>query len=217
MKKEHFTVSHTVNVSYSKAPDQDCKQLILALHGHGMNADRFIQKFKSYFCKSTLVVCPEGRHRYYKQGVNGSVVAHWMTKELREADIANNNQYLEQLTNSILEQAPNIDQIVLIGFSQGGALAQRWATFTRHKLDQILIWGAEMNPDFKENETFSNQIPFRFIIGNKDPYFNPERFNNLKTSLPLFLPKSSLHCFNGQHSILLDELVKHVKPFLYEE
>ena len=87
----YFTVGDPIEATH----------LIFALHGYSQLAFYFIRPFEALNPKKYFIVCPEGLHRFYRQGNNGNVGATWMTKEDRESDIADYVLYLDQVYKEI--------------------------------------------------------------------------------------------------------------------
>ncbi len=73
------------------------EKIIYVLHGYGQLAEYFIKNFEPLVELGFYVVAPEGTQRFYLNGTSGRVGASWMTKELREIDIEENNNYLASL------------------------------------------------------------------------------------------------------------------------
>lgn len=156
--------------------DGNNQHLLYVLHGYGQLSKFFIRKF-DHFVDDFTVIAPEGMHRFYRNGTNGRVGASWMTKEMRETDIADNINWLTALDSS-LEEKYNGAKKTILGFSQGGATAIRWAKYGGIEIDRLIIWGTDFPPEEIGNGEISvkNKV---FVIGENDPYFPEERRNKL--------------------------------------
>jgi predicted esterase len=131
-------------------------------------------------------VFPEAPHRFYL--TEGSpprahqdlpVGASWMTRDLREHDIEDNLRYLDAVVDRVGDLAPQADVRVL-GFSQGGATAVRWAAAraaSGRTVARLVVWGSLLPPDV----TLSGaaplaQAPLDLVMGTRDRWVSEERF-----------------------------------------
>src|SRR5205085_360938 len=78
------------------------KELWIVLHGFGQLAADFIEYFATLNDGERVVVAPEALNRYYTQPISvpsadRKVGATWMTKEFRDAEIADYVRYLDLL------------------------------------------------------------------------------------------------------------------------
>jgi predicted esterase len=154
------------------------KKVIYALHGYGQLAKYFIRKFES-LSDDYLIVAPEGMHRFYLKGSSGRIGASWMTKEAREVDIEDNINWLNDLDKEISKKY-NIEERILLGFSQGGATAIRWKMNVHNKFNKTIIWASDFPPDMEPKmDQLKNETENYFVIGTDDEYFDSERQNKL--------------------------------------
>jgi predicted esterase len=147
--------------------------LLVVLHGYGQLAKYFLKKFSPLEQENYYIVAPEGPHRFYLNGSNGRVGASWMTKELRELDIEENNQLLEKILTNLTE-LHNFKSISVLGFSQGAATVARWASTSLFEIDKLIIWASVFPPDINLDfliNSFASRENY-FVIGNKDIYFD---------------------------------------------
>jgi len=142
--------------------------LLIVLHGYGQLGEYFIRKFKQ-LPEKYYIVAPEGMHHFYLKGSSGRVGASWMTKEAREIDIEDNNEYLDAVLESLKSQKA-FEKIIVLGFSQGGATAARWSA-QRKDIDQLILWASVFPPDI-EKSTFSNNKKGTFVIGKQDEFYD---------------------------------------------
>ncbi|MFP5379101.1 MAG: phospholipase, partial [Vicinamibacteria bacterium] len=70
-------------------------------------------------------VSVQGLHRFYTR--NEEIVASWMTREDRDLAIADNVAYVGAVVDEVRRTLPVGDPLVLVGFSQGAAMAYRAA------------------------------------------------------------------------------------------
>lgn len=129
--------------------------LWFACHGYGQLAERFLRRFAPLDDGRTILVAPEALSRFYLEPVDRGlpaaerhVGATWMTREDREADIADNVRYLELLHAHVVAQLPEPPAMVhALGFSQGAATVVRWAALGAARLDRVTLWAGTIPPE----------------------------------------------------------------------
>ena len=102
--KQKIETKKTARYFMSRPITNKTKQVWIVLHGYGMNAGIFLQKFEPLFSDQLVFVAPEALNRYYVKGSSGHVGASWMTKEERLDEINDYVNYLDKVTASL--QAP---------------------------------------------------------------------------------------------------------------
>jgi predicted esterase len=183
--------------------------VMFAFHGYGQLVTYFKRKFSALNLPNTLIVFPEGMHRFYLNGSSGRVGASWMTKEWRNQDIADNNAYLQQLIEKVRTAYPQAT-IHLLGFSQGGATAARFYQQFPELVTQLILWASVFPPDIEKNGLPKGKKQ-DFVLGKQDPYFDLEsQINVLKEYTELGF---DIHTFDGPHDLdsqtLTTLLTKH--------
>lgn len=102
--------------------------LLLALHGWGQTAKRFITDFDRLRDRNILVVAPQGPHQFYLDLSTRKIGFNWLTAYDKERAIADINGYLARLLAVLNEEHPyDASRIFLLGFSQGVPMAYRFA------------------------------------------------------------------------------------------
>jgi len=102
-----------------------------------------------------LIVAPEALSRFYLDPIpkrrndpSPRIGASWMTREHREAEIADYVSYLdrvaEEVRHAITGAAP---RIVVLGFSQGTATVCRWLAASAMRADQLVLWSGTIPPE----------------------------------------------------------------------
>ena len=119
----HLTVPRTARYFLLGEPDS-ADEIWFLLHGYGQLAASFVRWFEPAARPGRLLVAPEGLSRAYfeEQGAR-RVGASWMTREDREAEMADYVQYLDLLADQLVGELPPTPPILVHGFSQGTATA----------------------------------------------------------------------------------------------
>jgi predicted esterase len=170
-------LTHSKTYRFEVSEPSEIKRVIYVLHGYGQLAKFFIRKF-AVVPSDTLIVAPEGMHRFYLSGSSGRVGASWMTKEAREDDIKDNIEWLNALHHQIKDKY-QASEYHLIGFSQGGATAARWKQMGEVDFKSMSLWACVFPPDL-ENDTkpTKNDSSF-FLIGDQDEFYDAESQSEL--------------------------------------
>jgi len=172
----HLAVSRTAR--YVLAGEENgAVEAWIVLHGYSQLAASFLRWFEPALRPGRLIVAPEALSRaYFDETKARRVGASWMTREDREAEIEDYVRYLDQLTDELMSILPPRPRLELHGFSQGCATAARWATFGRHRIDRLVLWGGTTPPDLDLERLRSNLLgaPITMIVGDRDQFVTAE-------------------------------------------
>ncbi len=153
-------------------------ELWLVCHGYGQLASRFIRRFGVLDDGRRLIVAPEAPSRFYLSGGTGphsaedKVGASWMTREGRDAEIADQVTYLDLVRERVLGGSSRADvRVVGFGFSQGAATICRWAARTAAAPSDIVLWGSGVPADLLEGEGRAGlaRATLTVVVGTSDP------------------------------------------------
>lgn len=178
---------------------ETAKKMLFVLHGYGQLPEYFIQKFKTLE-SDYFIVAPEGMHRFYTKGSSGRVGASWMTKEERLTDISDTINYLNTLYSHVSQQF-EVNQISILGFSQGAATAARWFYSDEKLASELIIWASVFPPDLEISTEINLSLNStnKFVIGNQDEYFTLEQQKEL---MEFYKAKGfEVFQFEGKHDI----------------
>jgi predicted esterase len=131
------------------------RELWFVCHGYGQLAGRFIRQFAPLDDGTRLIVAPEALSRFYLDSIpqrrndpSPRVGATWMTREDRDAEIADYVEYLERLATEIRHPLRGAaPRLVVLGFSQGTATVSRWLAASDLRVDQLVLWGGAIPPE----------------------------------------------------------------------
>ena len=180
----------------------------LVFHGYGQLAEFFIKKFEGLDSEKNFIIAPQGLSKYYLNGVYGRVGASWMTKDDRLTEIANQYQYIDQVTSQfdISEK-----ELIYFGFSQGTATMGRYAAHAKIPFDQMVIWAGTFPPD-------THPVEWSFLTGKEqvsywtskdDPFYQEgmvEKQNEVVQAAMGRTPE--LQWYEGGHRVIPELLVK---------
>lgn len=135
---------------YSSGDVGGATSLWVVIHGYGQLARTFLAGFEGLVRPGRAVLAPEALNRYYiDNGQRGShsetpVGATWMTREHRDAEIADYVEYLDALVAAV--RGPGT-HLTVLGFSQGVATLVRWVTLGATTPDRVVCWAGQLPPD----------------------------------------------------------------------
>lgn len=186
------------------------KAIWFVFHGYAMDANSFIQEFDCILDKQTVVIAPEGLHRFYSKSTRGKVAANWMTNELRGSDINNNIDFLNSIWNKLLESElnPNV-KLGILGFSQGGPTAMRWAAQLEREIQEIVIWGSDLPLDVVDNIhglKKINRSSLKVIVGSHDEYVSTDKVDKIIVEMHEKGVDFDFHTFEGKHALHKDSI-----------
>jgi predicted esterase len=200
-KNTYLKIQKTARLTWVKGSDVQAKKLLIVLHGYGQLSTFFSRKFSEMQTNGHDIVIPEGLHRFYLAGSAGRVGASWMTKEEREADIADNHAYLSEILKIYRSE---YEEFSILGFSQGGATAARFHCENPALFKSLILWASIFPPDVESPETSLKGRNNYFVLGTQDEYFSTEKQKevlNLHKELEM-----NVISFDGGHDIQKDVL-----------
>ena len=131
------------------------RELWFVCHGYGQLAARFITQFAPLDDGTRLIVAPEALSHFYldpipqrRHETSPRVGATWMTRENRDAEIADYVAYLELLAQEVRHPLGGAaPRIIVLGFSQGTATVSRWLAASAMRADQLVLWSGGIPPE----------------------------------------------------------------------
>src|SRR5687768_8537835 len=208
MNEHHINVSKTARYYTLGTPSDQISDVWFVCHGYGQLASDFIKEFECIESPSRLIVAPEGLSRFYLSdgtgfhGPESKIGATWMTREDRESEIADYVGYLDALYDQILQTVPRSDvTVTVLGFSQGGATANRWITRGHSRAGRLLMWGSLLASDSDLNQaaTFFADVELSLVYGTRDKFANSGMIANYEKVLRENAIPYRLETFEGGH------------------
>jgi predicted esterase len=206
-------VPKTARYFLSSSNHQSVKNLWFVLHGYSHLASDFIRQFEGIADPENLIVAPEGLSRFYVKGYFGNVGASWMTKVERMTDINDYIRYLDLVYEEVLRQLPcTPEKVIVLGYSQGGAAAARWAVMTNKKIDHLIVHSSEFPHDLDETlvREFSERAAIRYVYSDKDEFIEEELFEQQMQRLRSHQVRFTPLRFKGRHEIK-EEVIRNLK------
>lgn len=196
----HCQVQRTARY-YVAEPVEPPTEIVLAVHGYAQSAEAFLWEVRPALGPSQILVAPEGLSRFYRRGVEGEVVASWMTREDRLFEIEDHCRFLDQVWH--LVTSPFRDPSVrVIGFSQGVATVTRWLARSAFPVRQLILWAGSIPQDGTMEalgERFDGRLDL--VYGNQDPVAKPPEPNLLHPLLDPGRAEVFTHLFTGGHHL----------------
>ena len=218
--EHHIQVRRTARYYTLGEPGNATRDVWFVCHGYGQLAGDFIKEFEIISDPTRVIVAPEALSRYYAANVPGfhssesKVVASWMTREDREAEIDDYVAYLDAVYDEIMSKIDRKDaSITALGFSQGGATANRWLTRGRSRADRLIMWGSLIASDADLNQaaTFFREVKLEIVIGKKDQFANEKMIEDYQRVLTQNGIPFELVTFEGGHRMDRDTLASLIR------
>lgn len=144
-----------------------CRGVLVGFHGYMENAAIQMRRLEEIPGASRwTLVSIQGLHRFYRPR-SEDVVASWMTREDRDAAIADNLAYVAAALDAVPHD-PSMP-VVYLGFSQGVAMAFRAAVCGRHPAAAIVAVGGDVPPELLQRSlTFPRVL---LVRGERDEWY----------------------------------------------
>lgn len=149
--------------------------MLVGFHGYAENAETQLERLRTIpGGERWLRVSIQGLHRFY-QSRTDAVVASWMTRQDREAAIADNIAYVSTCIDAIAAEWPMVPVIVFAGFSQGVGMAFRAAAGTSRGAAGVIAVGGDVPPEL-EPGLLKRLTAVLIVRGVSDALYPAEKF-----------------------------------------
>ncbi|HEX6976545.1 MAG TPA: dienelactone hydrolase family protein [Vicinamibacterales bacterium] len=148
--------------------------IVVGFHGYMESAAIQMERLEAIpGARAWTLVAVQALNRFY-QGRTQTVVAGWMTREDREAAIADNINYVD----AALDSVPHDDstRVVYAGFSQGVAMAFRAAVRGRVPGAAVIAIGGDVPPELLA-DTATVFPPVLLARGERDEWFTQAKLD----------------------------------------
>lgn len=215
----HIQVARTARYFVlGERPAGPRRELWFVVHGYGQLASRFLRHFVPFDDGTRLIVAPEALSRFYLEHpgragiVHNRVGATWMTREDREAEIADHVRYLDALADEVLRGIPGDRPTVhLLGFSQGVATIARWLDRGRVRPDHVVLWAGRVPADIfpLPDDHSLRRAAIDVVSGEEDEFATPEVLAEQRTLFDEAGLHPRRHRYAGGHR-LHAETLRHI-------
>lgn len=202
MKQHNITVPKTARYFQLGEFSAETKHVWIVCHGYGQLASYFLEKFKGITAPDTVIIAPEGLHRFYTEGFSGRIGASWMTKEDRLDDIRDYVSLLDEINAVITKQLQQPAKRHVLGFSQGGATVTRWLAQAPQPVDTLILWCAFFPPDvdWKTNGAAA-QTETHIVLASNDVFISEADAEKQLQQLSEAGVSFTTHRFEGKHTV----------------
>jgi dienelactone hydrolase len=221
MREHQLQVTRTARY-YTLGDPADAQEVWIVCHGYAQLARYFLRAFAPLDDGTRLIVAPEALNRYYFESAPGEhahdarVAATWMTKEHREAEIADYVAYLDALGDAGAIGAIGTAgtagtakrRVVAFGFSQGASTVSRWAALGQTRIDHVVLWGASLAHELEPAPSLLRGASLTIAMGAADPHVSEERIAREDARLRAAGMDYRLVRYAGGHRIEPDGLLE---------
>jgi len=199
----------------------DVNDVWIACHGYGQLASDFIKEFEVIEAPRRYIVAPEALSRYYVStgpgfhGADSRTGATWMTREDRDADIADYVAYLDDLYTSVFARIDRAKcRVTVVGFSQGGATTSRWLMRGDARADRMILWGSLLPSDanLAEAAELSNRLGLTVVYGKRDQFADGAMISEQEKIMKANGVRYDMITFDGGHRMDRDTLQRLAQP-----
>ncbi len=150
-------------------PKDDPPDLLIALHGYGQLAEKFLQTFTPLKNRNITVVAPQASNQFYVKLTPKIIGSTWLTQFERDQAIEDFLNYMQRLfANLQSEISFNPQAVFLLGFSQGVSMAYRLLCAKRIPVAGLVACSADIPGDVLQHLPGLRQTPILITHGNDD-------------------------------------------------
>jgi predicted esterase len=164
-------------VLWRDAVVRPCRGIVVGFHGYAENAAVQMERLVGIAgAEAWILAAAQALHRFYRSR-SEVVVASWMTREDREAAIADNVGYIDRVVDAVAGNGALTEPaVVYVGFSQGAAMAFRAGVRGGARCAGVLAVGGDVPPDLLED---SSAIfpPVVLMRGVQDEWYTAAKFS----------------------------------------
>jgi predicted esterase len=220
-EERHIAVTKTARYYVLGNAGPDIEEVWFVCHGYGQLAADFIREFESIADPRRLIVAPEALNRYYIStapefhGPDSKVGATWMTRVDREHEIDDYVHYLDDVYAEVIgDIGGRRVSVTVLGFSQGGATANRWLTRGSSRADRLLMWGSLLPSDADLNEAaaFFRDTSLTIVYGTRDQFADQKMISDYVKLMESSSIPFRVVTFDGGHRMDRDTLRALAQP-----
>ncbi len=169
------------------------KGTVIGFHGYGETAAlQFPELSRVPGIDQWDLIAVDALHQFYTR--SGEVVGSWMTSRDREQMIADNLQYVTQ----VVAQAVRTRPLVVVGFSQGVAMAYRAAALPAVAAAGVVALAGDLPPEVA-TRSLADFPPVLIARGDQENWYTAERAAEDAATLQKAGVSVSTYEFTGGH------------------
>lgn len=177
----------------------------IVVHGYGQLAADFLASCSQIATGERALVAPEALNRFYRERAGEGthtttpVGATWMTREDREAEIADYVGYLDAVAAEVTGAG---GRLTVLGFSQGVATVTRWVALGAARVDRVILWAGSL-PDDLDIAAHAGRFPgaLDVVVGSRDKYASWADVETQRLRLEAAGLSPRVHGFDGGHRL----------------
>ncbi|MGH9336201.1 MAG: alpha/beta hydrolase, partial [Vicinamibacteria bacterium] len=204
----HLVVPRTARYLTLGTLQGPLEEVWFLLHGYGQLAFEFLGFAQALASENRLLVAPEGLSRFYHED-HQKVGASWMTREDRLAEIEDYVRYLDLLHDRISAVLTRSDvKLEVLGYSQGVAIASRWAVQGRARIDELVLWGSPLPRELDDESAMARlrEMAVTLVGGSRDPFLTDKEWDDQSSLLRRHGVAFETKRFEGGHRLDDDTL-----------
>ncbi len=178
--------------------------LLVGLHGYGSNPDRFITLWERFESPNFIYASPRAPYPFK---VGKDIGYSWGTwdpedESVEERATEMSEDYIVGVVND-LTQRYNVDEVYLLGFSQGCAFAYTAGISNYGLLDGLICFGGWLDTEWLSEESIEAAADLRIFIahGTEDRMVEYEVGIEARDTLTKYGYDVSFYEFDGAHSV----------------
>jgi predicted esterase len=171
---------------------------LVGFHGYAQTAEDMLAELQQVpGADRWTKVSIQALHPFYIRG-DSKVVATWMTRQDRDLAIADNIAYVQSALAEVLAEQTTELPLVMVGFSQGAAMAYRAALRSARPVAGIVALGGDIPPELRD-DTSLTWPPVLIGVGDREEWYAGDK---LATDLAFLQTRGITHQlvrFDGGH------------------
>ncbi len=187
--------------------------LVVGLHGYGSNPERFITLWKRFGKHEFIFVVPQAPYPFSVGKEVGFSWGVWSPNEvlLNKATLMSEKYIADVVDNLCMRY--NVDDVYLLGFSQGCAFTYSTGIKNHHLFKGLICFGGWLDKEWLTESAIKEAKGLKVFIahGKEDPMVKFETGVKAKEVLEDNGYDITFHDFEGGHSVPEEILKKTVK------
>jgi predicted esterase len=178
-------------------------RLLAGFHGYAQNADEMMAMLRAIPLDGSWTrVSIQGLHRFYRAR-SQTTVASWMTRQDRDALIADNIGYVDAAIAAVAGGRA-LDRLAFCGFSQGVAMAFRAGVLGARGADAVAAVGGDVPPELLADPAARAWPRVLLARGADDAFYAPEKMRGDAAALEAAGTRVETFTYTGGHEWTAD-------------